>query len=50
MVRSIEKGLSLRDWDMLTIGQIIDYIIEFNNLNSDEVPVRVAGQKDFDSF
>ncbi len=53
MVRALERGLSLRDFDILTVGMIIDYIVEYDNLLSDEEdeePVRMANQLDFDSF
>lgn len=51
MVRSIERGLPLRDWEFLTIGMIVDYVIEFNNLRSDQPEtVKVAGQAEFDRF
>lgn len=51
MVRSIERGLSLRDFEEWTPGMIIDYIVTYNNLNADEEDQeRDATQADFDSF
>lgn len=54
MVRALERGLTLRDFDVMTPGMIIDYIITYNNDRLDdedrEDEVRMAGQKDFDRF
>ena len=54
MLRAIERGLSLRDFEDLTIGMIIGYITTYNNEQLDEDDkqdaVRVAGQSDFNKF
>lgn len=53
MVRALERGLTLRDFEDLTVGMIIDYIITYNNLNvneDEEDEVREATQADFDAF
>lgn len=53
MVRALERGLTLRDFEDLTVGMIIDYIITYNNLNAnedEEDEVREATQADFDAF
>lgn len=54
MLRALERGLTLRDFDVLTPGMIIDYIVTYNNehLSDDEREdaVRLANQKDFDRF
>jgi len=54
MVRALERGLTLRDFEDLTVGMIIDYIITYNNLNvnedEEEDEVREAAQADFDAF
>lgn len=52
MVRAIERGLSLSDFTEMTFGMLVDYIITFNNLNSDGKinKEKVADQQDFDSF
>lgn len=53
MVRALERGLSLSDFEVMTIGMIIDYIITYNNLNINEDEkneVREATQADFDAF
>jgi len=54
MVRALERGLTLKDFQEMTIGMIIDYIITYNNLNlyekEKEDEVREATQADFDAF
>lgn len=53
MVRAIERGLSLFDFNVMTPGMIIGYIVTFNDLfdsgNEKEVE-REATQDDYDSF
>ena len=54
MLRALERGLTLRDFEDLTLGMILDFIITFNNeqLADDEKEdsVREATQEDFDRF
>ena len=54
MLRAIERGLSLRDFEEMTPGMIIGYIVTFNNehLDDDEKKdeVRMATQSDFDRW
>lgn len=54
MLRAIESGLTLRDFEDLTFGMIVGYITTYNNerLGEDEKEdnVRTAGQADFDRF
>ena len=54
MLRAIERGLCLSDFEIMTPGMIIGYIITFNNehLSDDEKEddVRMATQSDFDRF
>lgn len=52
MLRSIERGLPLCEWENLTVGMIFGFIIEFNNeqLDEDETEAREATQADFDKF
>lgn len=54
MLRSIEKGLSLRDWEIMTPGMIVDYIITYNNDRLDQEEMddeyRPATQSDYDRF
>ena len=54
MVRAFERGLSLADFEIMTIGMIIDYVITYNNLqevtDDEEETFREAGQSDYDAF
>lgn len=54
MLRALERGLTLRDFEDLTVGMILGFIITFNNeqLADDEKEdsVREATQEDFDRF
>lgn len=54
MVRALERGLTLSDFEIMTVGMIVGYITTYNNLNlSDEEKedeVRMATQGDFDKF
>lgn len=54
----ISRGLTLSDFDEMTLGQVIDFITVYNNMNSqgefeeneDSVEVQEANQLDFDNF
>jgi len=54
MLRALERGLTLRDFEHLTLGMIIGFITTYNNerLGEDEKEesVRKATQEDFDCF
>ncbi len=54
MVGALKRGISLNDFNDLTVGMIIGYITEWNNHNlSDderESTVREATQADFDAW
>jgi hypothetical protein len=54
MLRAIERGLTLRDFEDLTLGMIIGFITTYNNEHLDdnekEDTVRTATQADFDRF
>jgi hypothetical protein len=54
MLRAIERGLCLADFEEMTPGMIIGYIVTYNNehLSEDEKEdnVRMATQADFDRF
>lgn len=54
MLRAIERGLTLRDFEDLTLGMIIGFITTHNNerLEEDEKEdsVRTATQADFDRW
>jgi len=54
MLRALERGLTLHDFEDLTLGMITGFIIAYNNehLSEDELEdsVRIANQADFDGF
>jgi hypothetical protein len=47
--RALERGITLSDFDNLTIGMIMDIIITYNNENVEE-DTREATQSDFDAW
>lgn len=49
-MRSLERGLSLYDFENLTIGMILDILITYNNDLIEDDGVREATQADFDNF
>ncbi len=54
MLRAIERGLTLRDFEELTLGMILGYVVIYNNEHLDdnekEDTVRQATQVDFDRW
>lgn len=50
MLRAIERGLSLNDFNELTVGMILGYITTYNNENNQENNIRMANQNDYDAF
>ncbi len=52
MTGAITRGLTLRDFDGMAIGQIVDYCKTYNELNKspEEKETKIASQKDFDRF
>ena len=54
MTGAITRGLTLRDFDSMTIGQIVDYCKTYNDLNKAteerDKETKIASQKDFDRF
>ena len=55
MLRAIERGLTLADFENLTFGMIVGFITQYNNdhLSEDEEEedsVRMATQADYDNF
>lgn len=54
MLRAIERGLTLRDFEDMTVGMITDFIITYNNEQDenkeDEDEIRIADQSDFNRF
>jgi len=49
MLRAIDAGLTLRDFDYLTAGMILDFIITTSNDRSED-DAREATQADYDRF
>lgn len=54
LLRAKERGLSLSDFEGMTVGMIMGYIIAYDNerLSDDEKAdeVKIATQADFDRF
>lgn len=55
MVRAIERGLVLQDFESLTFGMVLGFITTYNNIyDKEEEPegdkTRTASQADFDRF
>ena len=52
MVSALARGLALADFEVMTVGMIIDYITTYNNLHFDgqEDEAREATQSDFNNF
>lgn len=54
VIRALERGFSLKDFEELTIGFLIGCIVTYNNVNFEneekEDEVIEATQEDFDSF
>lgn len=53
MVTALSRGLTLLDFETLTFGMIVDFIIEHDNMNIDHDDpniVREATQEDFKQF
>ncbi|MGI5949733.1 hypothetical protein [Peptoniphilus sp.] len=53
MTGAISRGLNLSDFEKMTVGQVVDYCIEYNNIHTEtkkENGVRKARQEDFNNF
>jgi hypothetical protein len=56
MVKALERGLSLSDFEHLTVGFIVGYIATYNNLYDEteeekaDRAEREATQSDYDAF
>lgn len=54
MAAAIDRGLTIADFKELDIGDIIDYIITYNNqreeVEEDKENIKIATQDDFDKF
>lgn len=49
--RAIERGLSVSDFDRMTLGMILDYIVTCRNEDADKKePKRMATQEDIDAW
>lgn len=53
MVRALERGLTLADFEMMTLGMITGYIVTYNDCMHPEKEIeteREATQEDYDRF
>lgn len=54
MTGALTRGLTLSDFKNMTIGDVVDYCIAYNNAyysgEDEESTTRSASQKDFDNF
>lgn len=55
LMRSIERGLSLKDFEDLTMTMIMNYIITYNNEkikdeDEEDITIREATQADYDRW
>lgn len=52
MAGAISRGLNLSDFKDMTIGQIVDYCIEYNDMQKTDKKkdTKKARQEDFDNF
>lgn len=52
MLRAVEAGLSVQDFELLTVGMVFDLLITSRNeqQTGDQSGVRGATQADFDRF
>lgn len=52
MLRAIERGLTLSDFNEMTLGMILGFITTYNNeqIEEDEEHIREANQSDMDKF
>ena len=50
MLRALQAGLTLRDFELLTTGMILDFIITASNDRSEDDGAREATQEDYDRF
>lgn len=51
-VGAIERGLSIEDMDEMDLGDIIDYVVMYNNMHEDEdtESTRKATQEDWNNL
>jgi hypothetical protein len=51
LAAGLERGLTTADAEILTLGMWVDFIIEYNNMHTEEkYKVKYANQNDFDRF
>lgn len=52
MAGALSRGLNLRDFELMSLGQVVDYCITYNEINKpqEEDHVKIATQEDFDLF
>lgn len=53
MVHALKRGLVIADFHELSIGMVLDYINQYDQMHSNEKDLSSsieAGQKDFDTF
>lgn len=50
LVGAIKRGLSLRDFEEMTLGMLLDYFSEFDQFENDDDEETIATQEDFDKF
>ena len=53
LLRAAQIGLTMADLETLTVGMVLDMIIELERDNTEEkggAVVRIANQSDFDKF
>ena len=52
LVGAIKRGLTIKDFEEMTIGMMLDYFQEYDGISDpkDEDTVRSASQEDFDRW
>ena len=50
MIHAIKRGLLLSDFDELSVGMILDYIIQYDKVYDFDNNIKEAHQSDFNTF
>lgn len=54
MVHAIKRGLLISDFNELSVGMILDYVMKYDGLNQDNIEpekqMKAAIQDDFNAF
>ncbi|NWK10403.1 hypothetical protein HXZ52_04175 [Clostridium cadaveris] len=52
LVLALSRGLTAADFENMTLGMILDYVITYNNMKieSEDENIKSATQEDFDRF